>query len=159
MHTPVASTRTYDVRQARPTDAQRLAAIDADVSVSPWSKRQFTEACSEINGEIPTVLVIGRRGRVDGFIVFSQVLDEASIYNIAIHSGHQGEGMGRELLASALDEMKSSGAIRCLLEVRESNAAARNLYARYGFELDGVRKNYYPTSDGREDALLMSLRL
>jgi hypothetical protein len=39
------------------------------------------------------------------------------------------------------------------LEVRESNAEARALYARFGFEVAGLRKNYY--SDLGEDAVVM----
>ena len=150
------ASRTHEIRPARPADAGRLASIDADVSVSPWSKRQFIRACSEDSRETHTVLVVAENGRVDGFVVFSQVLDEASIHNIAIHSGYQGRGLGHVLLKATLDQMECAGAARCLLEVRESNAVARKLYARYGFELDGVRKSYYPAQDGREDALLMS---
>ncbi|MCZ6831549.1 MAG: hypothetical protein O7F73_18545, partial [Gammaproteobacteria bacterium] len=50
-------------------------------------------------------------------------------------------------------------AVRCLLEVRCSNGGAIALYRKHGFTEDGVRKNYYPTDGGREDALLMSLNL
>jgi len=49
-----------------------------------------------------------------------------------------------------------------LLEVRESNAAARALYAAAGFAVDAERRDYYPPRDGetsRESALLMSLNL
>jgi ribosomal-protein-alanine N-acetyltransferase len=45
------------------------------------------------------------------------------------------------------------GASVALLEVRESNAAARTLYARWGFTVAGRRKRYY--SHPTEDALLM----
>jgi ribosomal-protein-alanine N-acetyltransferase len=54
---------------------------------------------------------------------------------------------------------KQQGVRRCLLEVRESNTAARGLYETLSFQLDGIRKNYYPTTTGREDALLMSRQL
>ena len=57
---------------------------------------------------------------------------------------------------SALLKMKHDGATRCHLEVRQSNAVARRLYEGNGFKLDGIRKSYYPTEGGREDALLMS---
>ena len=79
--------------------------------------------------------------------------------NIDLHPAQQRKGLGCLLLESALLKMKNDGATRCFLEVRQSNAAARRLYAGNGFELDGIRKRYYPTEDGREDALLMSLCL
>jgi ribosomal-protein-alanine N-acetyltransferase len=45
------------------------------------------------------------------------------------------------------------------LEVRPSNAAARRLYADNGFNEVGLRRNYYPASKGREDALIMARSL
>ena len=44
-----------------------------------------------------------------------------------------------------------------LLEVRESNTAARSLYDSLGFRPVGVRKNYY--KNPVENAILMDLRI
>ncbi|MEN1508294.1 ribosomal-protein-alanine N-acetyltransferase, partial [Pseudomonas aeruginosa] len=43
------------------------------------------------------------------------------------------------------------------LEVRASNAAAIALYESLGFNEATIRRNYYPTTDGREDAIIMAL--
>lgn len=104
-------------------------------------------------------LVLDCNGTVRGFVIYSQVLDEATILNIAVDANSQRSGLGGKLLRAALRQMKYSGIARCMLEVRYSNTPARKLYEAHGFELDGLRKNYYPDSDGREDALLMSLAL
>jgi [ribosomal protein S18]-alanine N-acetyltransferase len=144
------------IRPARLADAGWLAAIDADVSFNPWSERQFAVVCSRSSGYRETALVVEEDGRLQGFVVLSQVLDEGAIHNIAVHRAQQGKGLGRLLLESAVAQLQESGARLCLLEVRRSNKAARRLYEGNGFGLDGVRKNYYPTKDGREDALLMS---
>ena len=45
------------------------------------------------------------------------------------------------------------GARHMTLEVRVSNTAAQHMYARFGFETAGVRKNYY--AETNEDALVM----
>ena len=63
------------------------------------------------------------------------------------------------LTIRSLQQMLSLGVQRCLLEVRETNLAARALYAKLDFQLDGQRKNYYPAQNGRENALLMSRQL
>lgn len=149
----------HKVRPACAVDAGALAAIDASVNIHPWNELQFAAACSGASTDKQCAMVIEEDGRTDGFVVFAQVLDEASIYNIGVHSAQQRKGLGCLLLESALLKMKNDGATRCFLEVRQSNAAARRLYAGNGFELDGIRKRYYPTEDGREDALLMSLCL
>ena len=148
-----------EFRHACPADVAALAFLDAAVNFNPWSERQFAVVCAGASGDAVSTVVVEEEGRLDGFIVFSQVLDEASIHNIAVAAAHQGKGLGRQLLQAALAQMKGSGATRCLLEVRESNTAARQLYAGNGFQLDGVRKNYYPSEGGREDALLMSREL
>ena len=147
------------IRLACSSDAVWLAAIDAVVSFNPWSERQFALVCSATEGYRETALVVDEGDRVSGFVVYSQVLDEGSIHNIAVHPAHQKRGLGRLLLESAVAQLQQADARLCLLEVRRSNKAARRLYEDNGFALDGVRKNYYPTKAGREDALLMSRAL
>ncbi len=147
------------IRFACPADAGWLAAIDADVSFNPWSEQQFALVCGTTGGYRETALVVEEDDRLHGFVVFSQVLDEGSIHNIAVHPVHHRKGLGRLLLQAAVAELIRADARRCLLEVRRSNKAARRLYEGNGFALDGIRKNYYPKEGGREDALLMSREL
>ena len=90
---------------------------------------------------------------------FSLVMDETSLLNIVVGREYRGEGLGGRLLSDGLSWMQQIGAQRCLLEVRRGNAPARALYRRMGFVEDGVRKNYYPLGEGREDAVLMSAEL
>lgn len=136
-----------------------MAAIDARVNHNPWTESQFATTCSGAVGARESALVAEEDGRVDGFVVISLVVDEASIHTIAVDPAQQRRGLGLLLLNTAVAQMEQAGARVCLLEVRQSNKAARRLYQGLGFMLDGVRKNYYPTADGREDALLMSLAL
>jgi ribosomal-protein-alanine N-acetyltransferase len=147
---------SHALRPACREDANSLAAIDASVSASPWGESQFAVVCGETLQSRETVLIIHQHTQVDGFIVYSQVLDEVSVHNIAIRKSRHGQGLGHLLLKASLERMKREGAARCLLEVRQSNTIARRLYERNGFALDGSRKNYYPGREQREDALLMS---
>jgi len=147
------------IRPACLADAGWLAAIDAEASFNPWTERQFALVCSTTGGYRETALVVEEDEFLHGFVVFSQVLDEGSIHNIAVHPAHHRKGLGRLLLEAAVVELIRADARRCLLEVRRSNKAARRLYEGSGFALDGVRKNYYPKEGGREDALLMSREL
>jgi ribosomal-protein-alanine N-acetyltransferase len=148
----------YTLRPAGPEDIEALVAIDA-VNPSPWSERQFAGTVGAKPGCGKTVMVVHREGPPDGFIVYSQVLDEASIHNVAVCAARRGRGLGGLLLAGSLQRMRSAGATRCLLEVRRSNVAARRLYETAGFALDGERKDYYPGNGEREGALLMSRSL
>ena len=145
-------------RYARAADADALAAIDASVNLNPWTAARFA-TCEGEAGSQAWALVVEAGGRIQGFVALSSVLDEVSILSIAIDPQQQRQGLGQSLLQLALERARRAGAAKCLLEVRESNTAARRLYLQNGFVLDGVRKNYYPTVGGREDALLMSKQL
>lgn len=134
-----------------------MASIDAVVSASPLTATQCNTACA---GESQRCLIAVLEGSVAGFIVFTAVLDEATILALSVRDRCQNAGVGRHLLGSALLVLKEIGLARCLLEVRVSNDAARHLYTTAGFSVDGQRKNYYAGQAGaREDAVLMSLRL
>lgn len=153
-----------DIRRARPDDISALVALDAMVSASPWQPVHFASACRE--GEVAGgcraqeyALVAEVGGESAGFVVISAVLDEASILNVAVQPSLQRRGIALALLRAALAAIRESGGKRCQLEVRESNTAARRLYEKFGFRVDGMRRNYYPAQSGREDALLMSVQL
>ena len=61
------------------------------------------------------------------------------------------------LLEHLIDELEKRGVATLWLEVRASNAAAIALYESLGFNEATIRRNYYPTTDGREDAIIMAL--
>ena len=132
-----------------------MATLEARVAGWPWSVGQYLDSlCGDHRA-----IVIEDNGQPVGQIMLMQVLDEAEILNIAIDLPWQGQGLGRQLLAHALATLTAEGMHRVFLEVRESNRAARALYARCGFRDCGLRKNYYPAADGREHAVLMEAAL
>lgn len=147
------------MRSARPADTGQLVEIDRQASSTPWGGGRLEAALAEAAPGRERVLVYEGQGGLCGFLVYSLVLDEASLLYIAVAPRWRGWGAGRALLVAGLDAMRGERARRCLLEVRESNGPARHLYRALGFNLDGRRKNYYVTAGGREDALLMSLAL
>jgi len=71
--------------------------------------------------------------------------------------GSRGNGVGTALLMEMLSRAQKSESYSVFLEVRESNSAARALYAKVGFEESGRRKDYY--SHPGEDAILYSKTL
>ena len=133
-------------------DAAALASLDASASDYPWRETQFLSALNQ--GAF--ALALEEAEQLSGFILCSIMFDEATILNVAVHPHFQRQGRAQRLLQLALGQMREQGCKRCLLEVRESNEAARRMYEHAGFTVDGVRKSYYPGGDGREDAILMS---
>jgi ribosomal-protein-alanine N-acetyltransferase len=87
-------------------------------------------------------------------------VDEVHLLNITVAPGEQGRGWGRLMLDALAVWSRSQGAQWLWLEVRTGNTRAQRIYDRHGFRRVGERKNYYPAqAGGREDAIVMSLRL
>ena len=85
-----------------------------------------------------------------GYIGVQEICGEAYITNIAVFVEYRNQGIGRNLLKKAVDGAKSRNCEFITLEVRESNESAISLYKSEGFEVAGVRKNFYtdPTENG-----------
>jgi ribosomal-protein-alanine N-acetyltransferase len=92
-------------------------------------------------------------GAVCGLVAFRVIADEAEILNLAVDSSQRRRGIGSRLIDDAIAASKAAGAKRIFLEVRDSNEAARNFYARVGFAEAGRRRRYY--RQPVEDALVL----
>lgn len=95
-----------------------------------------------------------RPGEIVGYAGMWIMVDEAHITTIAIREAWRGKGLGELLLASLIAAAAEAGAERVTLEVRVSNETAQNLYRKYGFRQEGLRRRYY--SDNNEDAHIMT---
>ncbi|KJS09816.1 MAG: hypothetical protein VR73_01120 [Gammaproteobacteria bacterium BRH_c0] len=137
------------IRAARPDDIPAIARLDAKSTAFPWCEQQFSESLASHR-----LYVLEIDGVVSGYLVYSLVLDEAELLNIAIAPRLRRRGHGARLLEYFI-EANRGVANRLLLEVRHSNRSAIDLYNSHGFVKQGVRKGYYPTSYGREDAWMM----
>jgi ribosomal-protein-alanine N-acetyltransferase len=95
-------------------------------------------------------------GKIAGY-AFLHIHDCYShLVNIAIEKKFRGRGVGEHFLKQIIKRAKMNGALSMVLEVREGNVAAVNLYLKLGFKIEKKQKKYY--HDG-EDALIMSLEI
>jgi len=94
-----------------------------------------------------------------GYGIMQIAADEAHILNLCIDEPYQMQGFARLLLQHLLQQAGQRRARTVFLEVRPSNPRALDLYQRSGFNEVGVRKGYYDSASGREDAIVMALNL
>ena len=94
-----------------------------------------------------------------GYAVLLPALDEVQLLDISIARAYQRQGLGEKLLNAILMLSKNEKFSRMILEVRRSNLAAHTLYRKTGFAEIGVRRAYYQTENGREDAIVMEYKL
>ena len=142
------------IRDAREGDLPRLAEIERECFSVPWTVDMLR---SQLSPGQHVFLVAEKDGEAAGYIGLAYVLDEGYISNVAVAPSFRRRGIGDALL----DGMEARGRALSLafltLEVRESNAPARALYAKHGYRDVGRRKNYYEKP--REDAILMTKEL
>lgn len=142
----------------RPMTEQDLPAvmrIEPTIYSHPWTLGNFRDSLNA--GHSAWVMELA--GELVGYALIMMVLDEAHLLNISVAKPFQGQGLGRALLAQMVEISRRYQAANMFLEVRVSNTAAIALYEAMGFCEMGIRRNYYPTKSGREDAVLMGLAL
>jgi ribosomal-protein-alanine N-acetyltransferase len=128
-----------------------VARIERSAFSAPWSRDAFRAHLGDL------FLVAEGQDGIAGFLVARRVGAEAEILDIAVAGDARGRGVGHGLVETALGALAADGVRDVYLEVRVSNAAARQLYRRAGFLEAGRRPGYYAAPP--EDALVLRRRL
>ncbi len=141
-------------RRATKEDVKHIAALEGRVFSDAWTVQGITETYDQPQ----TFLTVAEEnGVIVGYCIVYYVLEEGEIARIAVDEKIRRQGVGRGLLDYTMICCRQMKLQRVLLDVRESNAAARAFYVSYGFAEDGMRKNFY--DNPKEHAILMSMLL
>ncbi|WP_010246730.1 ribosomal protein S18-alanine N-acetyltransferase [Acetivibrio cellulolyticus] len=117
----------------------------------PWSKQAFIEEVT--NNKFARYIIAKIDGKTVGYAGLWKVCDEGHITNVAVHPEYRRNGVGFMLVRNLIDLSIKEDIARLTLEVRRSNIPAQNLYTKFGFKVEGFRKEYY--ADNKEDAMIM----
>ncbi len=147
--------RGTGIRPLTPDDLGAVMEIETRAYDFPWTEGIFRDClrvgyCCWCYENEHTLL---------GYGVMSAAAGESHILNLTVRPESQRQGIGSLLLRHFQRLARRHGADTLMLEVRPSNRGAIRLYEKLGFNEVGVRPNYYPAEDGREDALLLALNL
>lgn len=121
----------------------------------PWSAGIFRDCLKA--GYDCQLMYLG--DQLIGYGVLQCAAGEAHILNLCIDAARQRQGHARHLLGHLVQKAREVPADIVFLEVRPSNPRAISLYEQNGFNEIGLRKDYYDSANGREDALVMALSL
>ncbi|TSA18369.1 MAG: ribosomal-protein-alanine N-acetyltransferase [Betaproteobacteria bacterium] len=144
-----------ELRRMTESDLPGVMAIETEIYAFPWTPGNFRDSIAAEYG----CYVYAVDGGLFGYAVMMLAADEAHLLNLSIAARSQNQGHGSLLLRRLCDLARGGGARVMVLEVRPSNTAGQRLYQRHGFQRLGLRRDYYPAPDGREDALIFSLPL
>lgn len=135
-------------------DCEAVSQIEAVCFSDAWNRSMFEELF-----QYPTnyYLVAEMQEQIIGFAGSCISIDTADVMNIAVLEPWRRTGIGGQLLSALIKKAEESGCEKLLLEVRQSNQAARQFYQMHGFQELTVRRNYY--SIPVEDAVIMCREL
>lgn len=137
-------------------DLARVLDVEKRAYPFPWTEGIFRD-CLRVG--YSAWLVEDADGELLAYALMSMAAGEAHILNLCVEPARQREGLGRFLLDHLMRIARAAHVNLVLLEVRRSNRGARRLYESAGYRTLGVRKGYYPSAEGREDALVLGYEL
>lgn len=147
-------TEAVTLRLMQANDVPEVHRIERLSYSVPWSELTFRGLLQRRDAEL---LVAEVDGRLAGYAVFWQVLDQGELGNVAVDSEWRRRGLARRLVGLVMERAAGRGVRELFLEVRPSNAGARQLYESFGFVRVGQRRNYY--QEPIEDAMVMRVFL
>ena len=124
------------IRHATACDLTQIIALNIESNDNAWAEQHFQAALN--NNQIE---VIEYQEKIIAFAIWQTVLDEAELHLILTDTAHRRQGYGEKLIQSFV--ANNPHIKRIVLEVRESNTAAINLYEKQGFRAISERKDYY----------------
>jgi [ribosomal protein S18]-alanine N-acetyltransferase len=143
----------------------RVLPIENAVYSHPWSSANFVDSMAA--GYQMQVLTAGEtesgaEAKILGYFVAMKGYEEVHLLNITVPQERQRQGWAKLMMEALTVWSRGQGAEWLWLEVRASNERALQVYKAQGFKLVSVRQDYYPAgpkANGREDAIVMSLKL
>jgi [ribosomal protein S18]-alanine N-acetyltransferase len=134
-------------------DLPNVTNLEASVYAFPWSFGNFKDS-----------LIAGYRcfglfdaKRLVAYTIVMVSLDESHLLNVAVAGDFQTKGIGRFMMDCAIADARAMHSEMLYLEVRPSNVVALSLYDKMGFKQLGMRRDYYPSLGGRENALFLGI--
>ena len=143
---------TLFYREMGAEDLAIILSIEQQAYSFPWTEGIFRD-CLRVGYRCR---VLERGDDVVAYGIASVAAGESHILNLCVPPSLRRQGLGKRMLNYLVDEVSAEKIDTILLEVRESNMVAVALYESENFIEIGRRKNYYPASNGKEDALIMA---
>jgi len=152
------SVHRWPMHRATLENLDALVTLEEACFTMPWSRKNFKAEL--VGNQFSRILMIshpdhGPKVQAIGYICAWIIFEELRFLNVAVHPDFRRQGLAWQLLGEALRLGTEAGCCRGMLEVRETNAAAKKLYESFHFQAYATRKSYY--TNPTEDAILMTL--
>lgn len=162
------------IRPAEGSDASELVALAAAIGGEPGGWLLTTEAWRPVSDERRYLKAVRRHAdaavfvaldgdRIVGRLSLARDPHPASAHvadlGMMVAASHRRRGIGRKLLDAAVAWARVVNVEKLELHVFPWNEPAIQLYERFGFEREGLRRAHYLRNGEAVDALLMAYHL
>tara|TARA_B110000438_G_C15781202_1_gene636417 strand:- start:1032 stop:1475 length:444 start_codon:yes stop_codon:yes gene_type:complete len=124
--------------------AIELQEIENEIFTTAWPSETIKQ---KINAREFKYWTYTKNDKVIAYLGVQFINDFIEILGIGVVEKYRQKGIGKELMNELLKYFNQSSYMKILLEVRESNSTAKNLYTHFGFNKISKRKNYYKNED------------
>lgn len=142
------------VRELKIEDSAAVAEMEQQIFSDPWSEKSVLDT---VRQKQSVCFAVEKAGHLLGYLLAYHAADEAEIARIAVQKEARRQGAAGKLMQALEHYCEEHKMEKLLLDVRESNEAARSFYTKNGFVEDGIRQGFY--TNPSEDAVLMSRQL
>ena len=139
-----------EIRKAKPSDIDEIEKFARDL-FEDYSRQDFLKMMED---KLYRFTIAITEDVVSGFLILLLVDEKAEVIKVATNPKFYRRGIAKSLIDDGVEFVKNLGKVGMLLEVKQTNTPAKNLYEKLGFTEIFVRKNYY---GGKIDASIQEL--
>ena len=134
------------VRELKVEDSAAVAEMEQQIFSDSWSEKSVLETVQQKQS---VCFAAEKAGHLLGYLLAYHAADEAEIARIAVQKEARRQGAAGKLMQALEHYCEEHKMEKLLLDVRESNEAARSFYTKNGFVEDGIRQGFYvnPSED------------
>lgn len=124
--------------------AKKLEEIENAIFATAWPSETIKY---KINNREFKYWTYKKNDELIAYLGIQFINDFIEVLGIGVVPQYRQRGIAKELMNELIKFFDQSSYLKILLEVRESNVTAQNLYTNFGFNKISKRKNYYKNED------------
>lgn len=128
------------IKYMKKEDISEVAAVGRQNFTHSWEEQDYLE---HLEDRDKIHLVARMDGSIAGSCVVWCSFETADLCNIVVAESYRRKGIAQALLQEVFEQCRNKAVDRILLEVREGNTPALELYKKMGFHKISIRKDYY----------------
>jgi len=140
------------IRPMLEVDLDEVLELEEITYEFPWTQGIF-EDC--LRNQYNSILYVKQK-KIIAYLISQFIVNECHLLNLCVIQSERRSGLGEKMVHYLLNQTRQNNIESIFLEVRISNTAALQLYEKLGFNEVGLRRDYYPNTNGREDALVLA---